>query len=176
MQVMLSTDAAALVQVAYIDTEGTFRPERIAPIAARYNLDLPSVLDNVRCACCLMLAVYAASLLLLSLQRPRADMLFACGLTQQWCRSYLQGSTLMSSRQVGFAVADAYADADAVACSMAPKHCTSAVRLLDCSAAVRSSCCSCYAADVLITLAAKMSEEHFKLVNSFCPHHTHSCF
>ena len=35
------------LQVAYIDTEGTFRPERIGPIAARYNLDLPSVLDNV---------------------------------------------------------------------------------------------------------------------------------
>ena len=46
-------DFGSLLQVAYIDTEGTFRPERIAPIAARYNLDLPSVLDNVRCAGCL---------------------------------------------------------------------------------------------------------------------------
>ena len=47
--------SASRLQVAYIDTEGTFRPERIAPIAARYNLDLPSVLDNVRCAECMPL-------------------------------------------------------------------------------------------------------------------------
>jgi DNA repair protein RAD51 len=31
----------------YIDTEGTFRPERIVDIAKRYNLDEEQVLDNV---------------------------------------------------------------------------------------------------------------------------------
>ena len=36
-------------QVAFIDTEGTFRPERIHPIAARFNLDAEAVLENVRC-------------------------------------------------------------------------------------------------------------------------------
>ena len=35
-------------QVAYIDTEGTFRPERIKPIAERFELDADAVLDNVR--------------------------------------------------------------------------------------------------------------------------------
>jgi DNA repair protein RAD51 len=31
----------------YIDTEGTFRPERLIPIANRYDLDSEKVLDNV---------------------------------------------------------------------------------------------------------------------------------
>ena len=31
----------------YIDTEGTFRPERLVPIAKRYGLDEQKVLDNV---------------------------------------------------------------------------------------------------------------------------------
>ena len=31
----------------YIDTEGTFRPERLVPIAKRYDLDPQKVLDNV---------------------------------------------------------------------------------------------------------------------------------
>lgn len=35
-------------KAAYIDTEGTFRPERIRAIAARFNLDPDAVLDNVR--------------------------------------------------------------------------------------------------------------------------------
>lgn len=35
------------VQVAYIDTEGTFRPERIRPVAERFQLDPDAVLDNV---------------------------------------------------------------------------------------------------------------------------------
>ncbi len=35
-------------QVAYIDTEHTFRPERIRPIAVRFGLDADAVLDNVR--------------------------------------------------------------------------------------------------------------------------------
>lgn len=47
------------VQVAYIDTEGTFRAEKIRAIAARFDLDADAVLDNVRhnqlktavCAC-----------------------------------------------------------------------------------------------------------------------------
>jgi RecA/RadA recombinase len=34
-------------KAAYIDTEGTFRPERIRAIAARFNLDTEAVLDNV---------------------------------------------------------------------------------------------------------------------------------
>eukprot|EP00887_Chlorella_sp_A99_P007803 scaffold20.g7803.t1 len=37
-------------RVAYIDTEGTFRPERIAPIAERFGLDADAVLDNIMCA------------------------------------------------------------------------------------------------------------------------------
>ena len=32
----------------YVDTEGTFRPERIKSIAERYNLDPDAVLGNVR--------------------------------------------------------------------------------------------------------------------------------
>ena len=36
-----------LGQVAYIDTEGTFRPERIRPIAERFGLDPTAVLENV---------------------------------------------------------------------------------------------------------------------------------
>lgn len=34
-------------KVAYIDTEGTFRPDRIRPIAERFNLDADAVLDNI---------------------------------------------------------------------------------------------------------------------------------
>ncbi|XP_061991605.1 meiotic recombination protein DMC1 homolog [Rosa rugosa] len=34
-------------KVAYIDTEGTFRPERIIPIAERFGLDPGAVLDNI---------------------------------------------------------------------------------------------------------------------------------
>lgn len=37
-------------KVAFIDTEGTFRPERIRPIAARFNLDVEAVLENVSAA------------------------------------------------------------------------------------------------------------------------------
>ena len=43
-------DMVCSAKVAYIDSEGTFRPERIAPIAQRYNLDLDAVLSNV-CSC-----------------------------------------------------------------------------------------------------------------------------
>ncbi len=39
--------ACAPFQVAYIDTEGTFRPERIRPIAERFNLDPDAVLNNI---------------------------------------------------------------------------------------------------------------------------------
>lgn len=35
-------------KVAFVDTEGTFRPERVRAIAARFNLDPDAVLDNVR--------------------------------------------------------------------------------------------------------------------------------
>lgn len=34
-------------KAAYIDTEGAFRPERVVPIAERWNLDPQAVLDNV---------------------------------------------------------------------------------------------------------------------------------
>jgi meiotic recombination protein DMC1 len=34
-------------KVIYIDTENTFRPDRLRPIADRYNLDQEAVLDNV---------------------------------------------------------------------------------------------------------------------------------
>uniref|UniRef100_A0A803NAG3 RecA family profile 1 domain-containing protein n=1 Tax=Chenopodium quinoa TaxID=63459 RepID=A0A803NAG3_CHEQI len=34
-------------KVAYIDTEGTFRPDRIVPIAERFGLDAATVLDNI---------------------------------------------------------------------------------------------------------------------------------
>jgi meiotic recombination protein DMC1 len=34
-------------KVAYIDTEGTFRPERIESIALRFNVDAASILDNI---------------------------------------------------------------------------------------------------------------------------------
>ena len=34
--------------VAYLDTEGTFRPENIAGIARRYGMDVDAVLDNIR--------------------------------------------------------------------------------------------------------------------------------
>ncbi len=35
-------------KVAYIDTEGTFRPKRIMQIAERFQLDPSAVLENVR--------------------------------------------------------------------------------------------------------------------------------
>jgi len=34
-------------KVAYIDTEGTFRPERIRAIAERFNLNPEEVLNNI---------------------------------------------------------------------------------------------------------------------------------
>lgn len=34
-------------KVAYIDTEGTFRPERIAQIAERFGVDPDSALENI---------------------------------------------------------------------------------------------------------------------------------
>ena len=34
----------------YVDTEGTFRPERLLAVAERYGLDGAAVLDNVACA------------------------------------------------------------------------------------------------------------------------------
>ena len=33
--------------MAYFDTEGTFRPERVRPIAERFNLDGDAVLSNI---------------------------------------------------------------------------------------------------------------------------------
>jgi meiotic recombination protein DMC1 len=37
-------------KVAYIDTEGTFRPEKIQTIAERFGLDPESVLENIAVA------------------------------------------------------------------------------------------------------------------------------
>ena len=34
----------------YIDTEGTFRPERLLAVAERYNLTPQDVMENVACA------------------------------------------------------------------------------------------------------------------------------
>lgn len=34
----------------YIDTEGTFRPERLLAVAERFGMDGNEVLDNVACA------------------------------------------------------------------------------------------------------------------------------
>ncbi|WMV47811.1 hypothetical protein MTR67_041196 [Solanum verrucosum] len=34
-------------KVAYIDTEGTFRPDRVVPIAERFGMDAGAVLDNI---------------------------------------------------------------------------------------------------------------------------------
>lgn len=34
-------------KVAFIDTEGTFRPDRIVPIAERYGLNKDEALDNI---------------------------------------------------------------------------------------------------------------------------------
>jgi hypothetical protein len=42
------TQGGGAGKAAYVDTEGTFRPERIRAIAARFNLDPDAVLDNVR--------------------------------------------------------------------------------------------------------------------------------
>lgn len=40
-------DGGGAGMAMYIDTEGTFRPERLVPIAQRFNLDEQQVLDNV---------------------------------------------------------------------------------------------------------------------------------
>mmetsp|Transcript_26334 Transcript_26334/g.19757 ORF Transcript_26334/g.19757 Transcript_26334/m.19757 type:complete len:238 (+) Transcript_26334:45-758(+) len=40
-------DGGGAGMAMYIDTEGTFRPERLVPIAERYGLDSQQVLDNV---------------------------------------------------------------------------------------------------------------------------------
>jgi RecA/RadA recombinase len=47
-----NTDTARYVcgQVAYIDTEATFRAERLDAIAERFGLDSEAVRDNVRAA------------------------------------------------------------------------------------------------------------------------------
>jgi DNA repair protein RAD51 len=40
-------DGGGAGMAMYIDTEGTFRPERLVPIAERYGVDVDQVLDNV---------------------------------------------------------------------------------------------------------------------------------
>ena len=44
---VIGKGAEGVLQVAYIDTEGTFRAEKIRAIAARFDLDADAVLDNV---------------------------------------------------------------------------------------------------------------------------------
>merc|ERR1719247_526335 len=44
---MSINDGGAESKALYIDTEGTFRPERIVDIAKRYNLNAEDVLENV---------------------------------------------------------------------------------------------------------------------------------
>ena len=44
---VIGKGAKGVLQVAYIDTEGTFRAEKIRAIAARFDLDADAVLDNV---------------------------------------------------------------------------------------------------------------------------------
>lgn len=46
----LNPTTAIFAQAAFVDTEGTFRPERIKPIAERFGLDAEAVLDNVSAA------------------------------------------------------------------------------------------------------------------------------
>lgn len=61
-----------------MDTEGTFRPERIRPIADRFNLEADAVLDNVR--------VLKTAYLIRYIPRHR---LSSCGptrLTTRWVR------------------------------------------------------------------------------------------
>ncbi|KAJ1649774.1 Meiotic recombination protein dmc1, partial [Dispira simplex] len=43
----LKSAGICTIKAAYIDTEGTFRPERIRAIAIRYELDPELVLDNL---------------------------------------------------------------------------------------------------------------------------------
>ena len=40
-------EGGGCAKVAFIDTEGTFRAERIVQIAERFNLDSDAVLDNI---------------------------------------------------------------------------------------------------------------------------------
>lgn len=40
-------DGGGAGMAMYIDCEGTFRPERLKPIAERYGLDVDAVMDNV---------------------------------------------------------------------------------------------------------------------------------
>lgn len=40
-------DGGGAGMAMYIDCEGTFRPERLVPIAQRYGLDADQVLDNI---------------------------------------------------------------------------------------------------------------------------------
>ena len=42
-----SMASGAVLEALYIDTEGTFRPERLADIARRYGLNEEDVLENV---------------------------------------------------------------------------------------------------------------------------------
>lgn len=41
------TQGGASGKVAYIDTEGTFRPDRVQAIAERFGVDKEAVLDNI---------------------------------------------------------------------------------------------------------------------------------
>lgn len=57
-----------LQQVAYIDTEGTFRPDRIRAIAERFNVDADAALENI-----VVVRFGAFSLVPFDLTRARMD-------------------------------------------------------------------------------------------------------
>ena len=55
------SDGGANGKAAYIDTEGTFRPERLKAIATRFGLDPEEVLENVIYARVLCISSFLAS-------------------------------------------------------------------------------------------------------------------
>lgn len=89
-------------KVAFIDTEGTFRPERIRPIAQRFNLDVDAVLENVRDASGGQRLALCRDELHLS-----CKLISNCSCLKpiplDVCRSCTRGRTLMSSRWVRLA-------------------------------------------------------------------------
>lgn len=55
-------------KVAYIDTEGTFRPDRVQAIAERFGVDKDAVLDNIMYARAYTRCVQSLLICLLFLQ------------------------------------------------------------------------------------------------------------
>ena len=44
---LVNRSSLIIIQVAYIDTEGTFRPDRIRAIADRFGVDGDTALENI---------------------------------------------------------------------------------------------------------------------------------